>query len=190
MDLMVTLVPAKQWHTCVPVATHLFSLPSLALAVCKYPNRIVSFIGHFLLPPTALLFLCLLPPDSDSILSRTKETVAVTEKEEGQLDGHGHGHEIVLHVCTSFSLRPHFFFVTVSSPFPVALHFHLLPVPLVLSVSLLTTANSGCRSFHFLHHIPLPLSVCLSAVSFFLFVSVCSHSPLCGQSPCSGLSVS
>lgn len=31
---MVTLVPAKQWQTCLPVATHLFSPPSLQL----YPS--------------------------------------------------------------------------------------------------------------------------------------------------------
>lgn len=34
VDRMVTLVPAKQWHTCLPVATHLFSPPSLRL----YPS--------------------------------------------------------------------------------------------------------------------------------------------------------
>lgn len=68
-------------------------------------------------PPTLCFFLSpflwLLPLGRVSIFIRTKEMVTVTEKEERQLDGHGL--EIVLHVfacntvCTSFSLRPHFF---------------------------------------------------------------------------------
>lgn len=51
----------------------------------------------------------------------------------------------------------------------------------------------GILSANFLHHIPQPLclspSLSLSAISFFL-VCVCLFPRLCGQSPCSGLSVS
>lgn len=93
-------------------------LSSLASAVSKYPNitsRPSLSTFSFSHPHCASfsLFLCLLPLGRFSIFSQTKEMVAVTKKEERQLDGHGV--EIVLHVftsntvCTFFSQWPHFF---------------------------------------------------------------------------------
>lgn len=134
--------------------------------------------------------LSLPSPIGHSILSRTKETVAVTENEERQLDGHGL--EIVLHlftrntVCTPFLSVSSFLSFALSSPFLVSFDtltfFHFLLCSWFLFSVLFPplSPNSGCRSFDFLHHIPLllPLSLSRSAVAFFLFVSVCSHSTM------------
>lgn len=150
-------------------------------------------LGHFLLHPPTLcfflpLFLCLLPSGRERILSRTKETVAVAENEQRQLDSRGL--EIVLHlftcntVCTPFSLCPHSFL----SPSP-----HPLQCLLTLSPSSTSSCAPGFSSHYYFrlslralavaHSIsyatsPLLLSPSRSAVSFFLFVSVCSHSAM------------
>lgn len=171
---------------CPPV------FPSLALAVSKYPNgTCCSSPDAFSFPclHCASFFFhsrCLLPLVIDSILSRTKETLAVTEKQKWQLDSYGF--KIALHlfsnktVCASVSL---FLSFTLTSSFPVFWPFHPLPVPLVFLVSLPPTGmtftalfrNSVWYFFDFLHHIPPPLCLSSSPSLLFPFSCMCLSVP-------------
>lgn len=192
---MVALVPAKQWHTCVPAATHLFSPPALRLCPSIWTRPPVL---HRTLSPSptnaAPLFLFFSPSSFFAyshrtglafFFIRTKEMATVTKKEERQLDGHGI--EIVLHLHTYHTLSlqsvSSFLSFSASSPFPVFWHFRLLPLPLAFLVSSLASyfhlSLQILSATHSISHTTYPTAyISLCRLFFFLFVSVCSRSTM------------
>ena len=191
---MVALVPAKQWHTCVPAATHLFSPPVLRLcpSIWTRPpvlHRTLSPSPTNAVPLFLFFFSLSLPTPIGQgwhfFFIRTKEMATVTKKEERQLDRHGL--EIVLHLHTYHTLSllsvSSFLPFSASSPFPVFWHFHLLPLPLAVLVSSLTfyfhLSLQILSATHLISHTTYPTaSISLGLTLFFLFVSVCSRSTM------------
>lgn len=164
---------------------------SLALAVSKSRTCCPSPATFSFPPPTMCFFLfpffCLLPLGIDSILKRTKEIVAMTEKEKRQLGGYGF--EIVLHlfshntVCTSLPLCPRFFLSP--SPHPY-LYFDcftffqfLLCSWFLLSLLLLLPSLSRNSVCQFLTpHPAASLSLSLSfTLCYFFFSCLCLSVP-------------
>lgn len=202
LDYMLTLVQAKQRHAGVPVATHLFPPPSLWL----YPKKdLLFFTGHFLLSqPTPCFFrftsLAFLSLVIDSILSRTKETLALTEQQRWQLSSYGF--KIALHLFSNKTLcascvrisffHPHLILCCIfgTNFFQFLLCFSFLFSLLVWLLSLFLEILSGaCLISYTISHclcVSLPPFLCC----FLFLVYVCGFPGLHGQSPCSGLSVS
>lgn len=151
------------------LATHLFSppLPRLYPSIQTGPpvlHRALSPFPH--LHCAHSFFIILFPLGWDRILSRTKETVAVTEKDERQL-GRSWTRDCVAFVhfnivCTSFSLCPHFCLSLSPDPSlcftlsPSSSSSCLLGFSFHYCDSYHHSQNSACCSFDFLHHIPPP----------------------------------
>lgn len=169
---------------------HLFPPPLLWLYPSPGPavlHRPLSPSPHPLCASVFFPFFCLLPLGIDSILRRTKEIVAMTEKEKRQLGGYGV--EIVLHlfshntVCTSLPLCPRFFLSP--SPHPY-LYFDcftffqfLLCSWFLLSLLLLRPSLSRNSVCQFLTpHPAASLSLSLSfTLCYFFFSCLCLPVP-------------
>lgn len=168
----------------------------------EWEQDLLSFIRHFLLlPPTLCIFLsflfvflCLLPLGRVNIFNRTKEMAAVTEKEKRNswtvMDSRSC---CMCSLITPSALLSLYVLISVFHRLlTLPWHFHSLPLPPLVLVSLLTSATTLSEFWLLLIRFLIPhptasLSFSLS-LSFFLFVSVPTR--WCGQSPCSGLSVS
>lgn len=126
-------VSKYQNRTFCPSST---TLPFLPPTLCFLPS---FFLSHFFLFSFAISHGL-----GKHIQQDKRKMVEGTEKEERQLDGHGL--EIMLHVfthnavCTSFSLRPHFFLSP--SPRP-SLSFDIF-TSFCPPTSAITTATKCC----------------------------------------------
>ena len=194
---MVALVPAKQWHTCVPAATHLFSPPALRLcpSIRTRPpvlHRTLSpsptnaaplfpFFSPLLSLPTPIgqgwhFFFFFLSGQRkwQQWLRKRRDSWTVMDWDRVAFAHLSHPLFVVCVLISFFQCLftlPCLLTLLPSSTSSCVLGFFsrfLLP-PLSL--------NSVCRSFNFSYHISHCFYLSLSPL-FLLFVSVCSRSTM------------